>query len=210
MDFKPEGPWALRDLGDDLNLVVGRLESLGVKTPEEQVCVLGLSNGGRVALDFASRYSSKVSTLVVADCYGVVTAALRFKLTSWLKASELGGPTHRFDVATPWVWGESFLRANDEVIASYRNSAKFYDHSTTQKLIEQSLTGVIDLSSITCPILVMVGEEDVLTPISVHLDLVNKLKNARLEIIRGGHASLIEHPENIDEFVMPFYKQEIL
>jgi 3-oxoadipate enol-lactonase len=203
-EFRPDGPYTLKTLGDDLAMVVDRLEESGVKASDQQVCVLGLSNGGRVALDFASRYSSKVQTLVVADTYNRLNEALRLKLNSWLAASRQGGPAHRFDVATPWVWGESFLRSQGHVLQSYRERASYFDHEMTKKLIDCALDGEIELGKIQCPTLVMVGEEDVLTPLSHHMAITRELKRGKLEIIRGGHASLLEYPETIEQVVLPF------
>lgn len=209
-EFRPSGLYTLAQHVEDLNLVVGKLESLEVKTSDEQVCVLGLSNGGRTALEYARRYSSKVQALVVADTYSEVSAALRLKILSWQKASELGGPAHRFDVATPWVWGESFLRQNASVVESYRSRADFFDQETTRALLNGALDASIDVSEIRCPTLIMVGEEDVLTPLGGHLEMMKSMTQARLEIIRGGHASLIEHPQTIEQVVLPFFREEVL
>jgi 3-oxoadipate enol-lactonase len=209
-EFRPPGPYTLAQHVDDLLLVVGRLELLGVKTSTEQVCVLGLSNGGRTALEFARRYSSQVRALVVADTYGDISPALRLKIQSWQKASDLGGPAHRFDVATPWVWGESFLRHHGNIVETYRARADFFDQETTNSLLSGALDESIALHEIQCPTLLMVGEEDVLTPLAGHLEMMKRMNRARLEIIPGGHASLIEHPQTIDQVVLPFFKEEVL
>lgn len=210
-DFRPEGTYELQVLSEDLNRVVGSLEQCGRKGPAEQVCVLGLSNGGRVALDFARRYSSKVRALVVADCYHQVTQALEWKLRSWLKASEIGGALHRFDVATPWVWGESFIEKHAEVIESYRERAVFFDHQTTEKLIEGALSGgTIPLNEIEARVLLLVGREDILTPKSYHQAMARELPHSLLHEIPGGHASLLEHPEVVESVILPFFREEVL
>jgi 3-oxoadipate enol-lactonase len=209
-EFRPAGPYTLAQHVDDLSLVVGKLESLGVKTSQEQVCVLGLSNGGRTALEYARRYSSQVKALVVADTYAEVSPALKLKIQSWQKASDLGGPAHRFDIATPWVWGESFLRQNAAVVNAYRERADFFNQEITRALLNGALDGPIVLNEIQCPTLIMVGEEDVLTPLRGHLEMMKELKQAKIEIIRGGHASLIEYPQTIEQVVLPFFKEEVL
>ncbi len=191
---------------EDLKSVVGKLS-----LPRDQrVCVLGLSNGGRVALEFARRYSSFVSHLIIADTYGELTPLLKLKLQSWLKASEIGGAKLRFDVATPWVFGESFVAEYPELIQSYRAHAETIGPEVTASLIQGAMDSKIELEKISTKTLVLVGEEDLLTPFALHLAMVKRMSDAKLEIIKGGHASLLEFPESIDEFVLPFLKEDLI
>lgn len=191
---------------EDLKSVVDKLS-----LPRDQrVCVLGLSNGGRVALEFARRYSSFVSHLIVADTYGKLTPLLKLKLQSWLRASEVGGAKLRFDVATPWVFGETFVSDYPELIDSYRAHAETIGPETTASLIRGAMDGEIELEKISTKTLILVGEEDLLTPFALHMAMVKRMPEARLEIIKGGHASLLEFPDAIEEFVLPFMKEDLI
>ena len=75
-------------------------------------------------------------------------------------------------------------------------------------LIRGALEGEVDLKSIETPVLFLVGEEDVLTPIYLHQRMHQKTKNSKISVIKGGHASLYEFPENIDMHIIPFLKDQ--
>lgn len=183
----------------DLNELV---DHLGI----EQFALVGLSNGGRVALKYGSLYSEKLWSLVACDTYGSVTPLLKLKIDSWLKAHEIGGAGHRFDIATPWVWGEALIKSNPELLDFYRNKSLEADEENILSLIKGALSGGVEIGDISCPTLLLAGEEDVLTPIHEHKKIAKEIEGARFESVPGGHASLIEYPETIGNVVLPFLR----
>ena len=198
---RPLGPYYLNDQVNDLKKL---LESVGI----QQAFFLGLSNGGRVALEFASRYPAHSIAIAASDTYERVSPLLRAKLNSWLEANRVGGPTHRFDVATPWVWGESIIEKKPEIIEYYRLNA----HKEKLHVIEGLICGALQskdivLEEIQCPTLLSVGEEDLLTPPFMHKKMLTKLPQGELVIVPGGHASLLEEPASIEKVIIPYFKQ---
>jgi pimeloyl-ACP methyl ester carboxylesterase len=67
-----------------------------------------------------------------------------------------------------------------------------------------------DLDKITAPTLIMVGEEDVLTPLDCGPDgagarvMANSIRNARLAVMQGGHGYLIEQPVESINLIVDF------
>ena len=58
------------------------------------------------------------------------------------------------------------------------------------------------LTSISCPTLVVCGEEDVLTPPEIHREMAENIPNARLELIPGcGHLTPLEAPERLNDLM---------
>ncbi|AXS42804.1 alpha/beta hydrolase [Breoghania sp. L-A4] len=54
------------------------------------------------------------------------------------------------------------------------------------------------LSDVTCPVLLVVGRQDIWSPPAQHEDMLNRLERARLEIIDdAGHFAPIERPEAV-------------
>lgn len=167
--------------------------------------LLGLSNGGRVALEYSRRNKSKVLGLVAADTYHELTPLLKLKITSWLKANQVGGSYHRFDIATPWVWGETFLNSNTKAISTYREKAGGIPLRSVEALLGLALEDrKIDIAKIETPTLILVGEEDLLTPPFLHQEISRMIPHSKLKIVPGGHASLLEFPQTIKEIVLPF------
>ncbi len=173
-----------------------------------EVSFFGLSNGGRVALKFSSLYPDRVKSVVACDTYADVTPILKLKLESWLKAHKTGGAKHRFDVAAPWVWGESVLNNNPDLIKKYRDLSEESVPKNITSLIEGALSGTVDLESINTPVCFVVGEEDLLTPINHHKKLKEKVKEAELFIIPGGHASVLEYPSSIKDSILPYLRRQ--
>ena len=54
------------------------------------------------------------------------------------------------------------------------------------------------LSSIQCPTLLICGEQDALTPPAIHLQMAEKIKLSKLEIIpECGHLTTLEAPDEV-------------
>ncbi len=61
------------------------------------------------------------------------------------------------------------------------------------------------LSQITCPTLLMVGRQDVWSPIAQHEAMLALLPDARLAIIEdAGHFAPVEQPDAVAEILIPF------
>jgi 3-oxoadipate enol-lactonase len=188
---KPEQPsYPVATHAADL---LGLLDALGL---DEPVALIGLSNGGAAALEFAASRPERVAALIVSGAYAEVDRLLEAKLRSWIAAMQSGGPVLRFDVATPWVWGPSFLAQHWEALQGYRDKGLALDVAAAQRLIAGAIEhAVLDrLGAIRCPTLVHVGEHDLLTPPMLARAIVDAVPLARLELTAGlGHAAALEH-----------------
>ncbi|MCB9063358.1 MAG: alpha/beta hydrolase [Halobacteriovoraceae bacterium] len=188
--------FTLQDLTHDL------LEILNYANVEKTL-LLGLSNGGRVALKFAELFPQRVSSVFACDTYANLTPLLKMKLCSWLLANQIGGPLHRFDVATPWIWGESTLQKSENIILKYRENARKISKKAARLLINSALSGNINLGKINRPVYLFFGKEDLLTPQSYHQDIANRLLHSVVFELDGGHASLIEYPNQAYTILRP-------
>ena len=66
--------------------------------------------------------------------------------------------------------------------------------------VMERLDGEAALRSLRCPILLICGEQDVLTPLADHRDIVEMLPNARLIVIaQSGHMTPMERPEAVTD-----------
>ena len=194
---QPSGVYDLDTLLDDLEALLQQLH-----WPPS--FFLGISNGGCVALGLAARNPGRVLGVVAADCNDRVSPLLRLKINSWIRAHEVGGPEHRFDVATPWIWGEAVLTANPELVEYYRKKACQLDSNAVLGLLQGALTHHIDLERIQAPTLYMVGEEDLLTPPFSMRAMCRQTKGSTLKIVPGGHACLLEQPNLVGDIALPF------
>lgn len=196
---KPTGPYTLEQHTEDLLELLNDLQI-------PKCSLLGISNGGRIALNFSKLYPERVRLQIVADTYYQVSDLMRMKLESWKDANRQGGPLLRFAVASPWIWGESFLNENKELVAFYKKRAGLVEDYVIDALIDGALDGKIDLNQEEIPTLMLVGDEDLLTPLKHHQEMISFFSNGRLSVVKGGHASLLEYPHSIEETVIPYIK----
>ena len=62
-----------------------------------------------------------------------------------------------------------------------------------------------DLAWITVPTLVMVGEDDVISPVAEAREIAGRMPNARLEVIpAAGHLAPYENPSAANEAILRF------
>lgn len=194
---KPEGIYSLDDHVLDLKDL---LDQLNIKN----IILVGLSNGGRISMEFSIRYPEKVKALVALDTYDDPTPMMKAKLNSWLSAHEVGGALHRFDIATPWIWGEEVFNSKSELILAYREKAESLRPQVVKALIAGALETKIDLSKLSTKTLLVVGREDLLTPVFIHEKMLSKMNNAQLVVVDGGHASVIECPNIMEKNILPW------
>lgn len=201
---KPAGPYATKQHAADL---LALLDALDLGT----VYIVGLSNGGAVAMHLAADNPQRVRRLVLSSTHARADTLMRSKLQSWLTALDAGGPLMRFDAATPWVWGRRFLDENEDVLATLRNQAA----QATPNAVRALITGAMGhdvtdhLADISVPTLVMVGEEDVLTPPWYARDVAAGIPGAELVVVpNAGHALPIERPNVFNALALAFLGTE--
>lgn len=199
---KPELIYHLEDHVMDL---VDLLQGLNLG----KILLVGLSNGARIALEYARRFPENVVAVVACDTFDDPTPMIKAKLGSWLLAHETGGPLHRFDVATPWIWGEDIFNEKSELFLSYREKAGSLENHVVSGLILGAMQTKINLSEIECPILFVAGAEDLLTPPFLHEKMTKKAQNAEFVLAPGGHAGLIERPAIMDKQIIPWIEKVI-
>ncbi len=201
---KPEGPYSVNQHSEDLAAL---LTDLGISNAN----LIGLSNGASALLPLALKHPDLVNSLILADGYAYVDALLEAKIDAWLEAAKIS-PELRFLVATPYVWGGTFLEENQDLFKYFKKEAHKAPQQATVNLIEGAKLYELEgsISNIPFPSLVVVGEKDILTPPEYSRYISSQLLNARLDIIPdAGHASVIERPEKFCQLALDFLQQEV-
>ncbi len=196
----PPGPYLPEQHAADL---VGLLDRLDI----ERAHLVGLSNGGVIAMYMAAMHPHRVARLVLADTYAHADAQMIALLDAWLAALDAGGPTLRFDVATPWIWSRGFLSAHPDVLATLREKAGGARVDAVRALIQGAKAVDLreHLPTISAPTLVLVGEEDVVTPVWRARKIAQTIPNATLVVIGGaGHALSIEQAHMFNALTREF------
>lgn len=194
-DSSTHGPYSMDRYADDLVLL---LDALGI----ERAVVCGLSMGGYIAMALWRRHPDRVRAFVFCD-----TKASADTDEGKRRRDELAGLVRRDGVRVlaeaqlSGMVGPATRERRPEVVSAMR-----------AMMGRQSAAGVIGalqalrdrpdshdtLRTISVPSLVLVGEDDVLTPIKEARAIAEALPSTarvRLEIIAGaGHVPCLERP----------------
>ncbi len=223
----PEGPHTIETHAEDLVALVAALtRDHGL----ERFHLVGLSSGAPAAVLAAAAIEAgtpepataaaaieadtpgRVRSLTSCDGFVVADAHLKLVVRAWLAAHEVGGPVHRFDVATPWVWGQAFLRDQEDALASWRDAASATDPRRAHALIAGMAAFEADagpaLATLRCPVLALHGEDDVMTPARHGRALLRHAVDGRLATVpEAGHAAPIERPAAVAATLRAFWKE---
>ena len=210
---RPAQRYTLDTWSDDLD---GLMDALGL----ERAHIHGGSMGSFIAVNFAARYPERVDKLLLGagavgrcDRMGVLqfrvwqSLARAYGVASIEVAEEL--LTHAFSRAylDGPAGGEQALAEMQEVTARNVGTEVFID--ACQAMIDTDITD--RLNEVTVPTLVMVGSEDVLTPVDAGpggagaRHVAENLPDARLVVFEGsGHGHYIEQQEESLAVILQF------
>ena len=170
--------------------------------------LVGLSWGGVLAQEFYRLYPGRASRLILADTYAgwkgsLPAPVVEQRLLRCESDSHL--PQHEF--VTRWVPEMFTGDASPELLAELSAIfADFHPHGfrlMAQSLAEADTTDL--LPRIAAPTLVLWGEEDRRSPLSIATQLLNAIPGAALRVIRqAGHVSNMEQPDAFNTHVREF------
>jgi pimeloyl-ACP methyl ester carboxylesterase len=196
------GPFTIDQFADD---VAQLLKMLGI----ERAVVAGLSMGGYIALAFWRRHRQMVRALVLADTRAGVdsddTRAKRMALMDLARTRGSGA------VADGQIVGMIGKSTRDKRPALIDDVHRMLGNASVDGIVGalEAMLGRADstptLATIDVPTLVVVGAEDVLTPVSEAEILHDAIRGSRLEVIeQAGHVSNLERPAAFNHVLSEF------
>ncbi|WP_109471249.1 alpha/beta fold hydrolase [Ornithinimicrobium cavernae] len=199
-------PYTIADLADD---IAGLLDVLEIPRTH----LLGLSMGGMIAQEFALRHADRLDRLVISGSGAAParSAVDPIRIWSWVKAHDPGGEVFGGQQLAA-LFSTTFLRNRQAVqdttalLASnpYPMGPEAYARQAEAYLQFDALDR---LGTVAAPTLVLVGEQDLLTPPWIAREVADAIPGARFEIIRGAgssHVVPIERPEDFNRLVSDF------
>ena len=197
-----DGPLATEDFSRDLARV---LDHLGAAKAH----LVGLSMGGRIALDFYALFPGRVASLVLCDTHAAFLNLAQVDQNRFRERHRL----IESGVATP---ADLAMEGVDRLLAPNASAAvrkRVADAMAAQR--PRSYVKVLAailvfnrsavLAKIRVPTLLVVGKHDPLTPPSLMRAMAERIAGAKLEIIEGaGHVSNVEQPEAFNQIVLSF------
>jgi pimeloyl-ACP methyl ester carboxylesterase len=198
----PTSPYTTRQLADD---AAALLAHLGVARAH----VVGFSLGGMIAQELALAHPEFVDRLIL---YGTYARPRRAIMEPWLTYVEQ--MEERLDPVSvsvgwlPWLFTPAFLADPERVEAAlaWENPYPQPLHGFVAQIEASRSHDTLDrLSRITAPTLVLVGAEDIITPVYYSRELAAQIPGAELRVLeRGGHCAIWEDPEVGTEALLSF------
>jgi 3-oxoadipate enol-lactonase len=205
---KPTEPFTLEQMADDALAV---LDAAGIETAH----VVGASMGGVISQIVAVKYPHRVRSLTLV-CTACRNHPWRQELLqTWAKTAADKGMIEVGKAAAQWVMSpRSFRRLVPAFtwmgpLAALRPRHSFVSQidailNTREDLVDQ-------LSTITAPTMVIVGNQDILTPRGDSEEIAERIPNAELVVISGAaHGLMMEHSSTFNRILIEFLQRSEL
>ena len=199
---RPAGPYDLDVMAAD---AVAVLDALGL----DDVHVMGASMGGVLSQLLAVRHPARVRSLVLA-CTACRHHPWRIELLEeWREVAAAEGMAGVSQVAARWLVGPRMLRrlrrALDLVAPIALNVPAESFVAQIDAILAMSDDLRFELAGVAVPTLVLVGTQDVLTPLADAEELAELVPGAELAVVGGGaHGFMVEQAGAYNRTVVDF------
>jgi pimeloyl-ACP methyl ester carboxylesterase len=193
---EPETPWSVHEYA---TWCVALLDRLGIETCD----VIGHSNGGRIGIVMAAKFSGRVRRLVLAGSAGIrprrtVRSKARLRSYKLLRAVE------RSRAVPAALRRSAGRRADLRGSADYR-AVSGVMRGTLVRIVNEDLRTM--LPALSMPVLLIWGDQDTETPLDDGRLMERVIPDAGLVVFEGaGHYAYLEQPGRFCRIVDVFLR----
>ncbi len=198
----PPRPFTVASAAEEIHAL---LKSIGALP-----CILGgLSMGGYVCFEFAARFIADMRAMVLSDtrCDADGPEAKENR-NRMIQVARERGSTAIADIMEPKLLAPDTPKNRPSV----RQKLRQIMESVSPQTIEHTLAALRDrsdstgrLKTISVPTLIVMGQQDAITPLAVAQAMQQGIPGARLAIIAGaGHMPPMEQPDQFNRTVRDF------
>ena len=199
---KPHGEYSLEQMAHD---AISVLDQAGI----ERAHVVGASMGGAISQILAVKYPERLRSLTLACTAGQHHPWREELLAGWRDTALERGIGAMGGEAARWMIGpRSFRRLLPAIgwlgpLALGRPSHAFA--AQVDAILNVDTSYADKLANITVPTLVVVGNQDILTPRGDSEELAERIPTAELAVISGAaHGLMIEHARAFNSVLFDF------
>jgi pimeloyl-ACP methyl ester carboxylesterase len=198
--------FTMESLADDIHTLLVKLNIC-------PVVLGGLSMGGYVALAYAKKYPMDLEGLLLidtrAEADGAEGKTKRNAMLEMIRQRGADAPKAVADQMMPVMIAKD--RANDQAFVA---SVRLIMQSCSAKTIENAVVALRDrndqtesMPSIAIPTLILVGDQDAITPPSAAQAMNKAIPQSKLVMVPGsGHLSSMEKPQQVQAAIIDFVK----
>lgn len=200
-----ETEYSVEMMADDLLRV---LDDAGI----EKVHLVGHSTGGAIGQVIGAIAPDRLASLVIYASWAAMDGQMEWCLETRRDILRTMGPA-AYHKATPiFLYPPYFVRDNQELLRDEARSAAI--STPPASILDARVSGIMRfdgtryLDRIECPTLVLVADDDILTPPYLSDALAQGIDGAELvRVERGGHAFSRVEPEAFNSTVLAFLKK---
>lgn len=195
-------PYTMDDLVDD---AVAVLDALAIP----QAHIVGVSQGGMIALGAAARHPQRVASLFVTAARADAPFAFANAWNDRIALVERDGDVDALSDATVARWfGPEFVQIRPALAHSLSETIKLTDADGFIGCARaiQGLDYLEKLPSIKVPLTFVIGANDTLL-LEPMRDLASMLCTELIEIAGAGHLPMLDRPDQFDQHLMHHFAQ---
>ncbi|MCW5317456.1 alpha/beta fold hydrolase [Nostoc sp. KVJ3] len=202
----PKSQYSLKQMARD---VAALLDHLAI----DKVHLVGHSMGGQIAQELVLAHPEKVQSLMLLSSLAKGDGLFNSIIETWGELCDKVDLKLYEKVVLPWIFTDTFYSIPEMIEGLIEFAIRYpfppathslYYHS--QAILECDTTD--RLQKIHCPTLVLVGKQDILTPLKFSQQLTQGIPNAELVVLdTGGHGFLIESPDTVISAMLNFLQK---
>ena len=200
----PVGPYTIDQMADDAAALI---DGLGIAP----VAAVGWSMGGSILQSLLIHHGAKIKKAVLLSTLPSYTDLQHHWLDALLALRRANiDPLTLGIIGMPWGMTGRLLSEHPKAYAAAQLAAKNpFPTSLTgyegQAAAVRAYDSRQDLPKVSTPTLVLVGAEDILTPVHQSVEIASLLPNATLRVLpRGGHAMLVQYLDDTVPVIREF------
>ena len=180
----------------------------------DKAMLCGLSMGGYIALNAVENYPDRFDAIILSDTTCLAdTPEAKEKRLKTIESIKKNGVEKFADESIKNLFARESFSTKKKEIAAVREMIVHTDEESLCKTLRafyERKETCSKLSDIYVPVLIMVGEEDKITPLAAAQLMQEKIKDSLLSIMEhAGHLINIENPlefnNQLEEFVSTVY-----
>ena len=203
---KSEGA-AVSDVGALADWIFAFLTAVGI----QKCSIAGHSMGSLVGLETAARYPSAVSRLAM------IGTAVPMPVSEGLLSTSAANPHAAYEMINVFSHSSRAQLGGNRVPGTWMmgNSLRLMERSADGVLHADFTAcntyagGLEAASKVKCPVLMVLGERDLMTPARAAAEAAEKLGGASVVTLKGaGHSLMSEQPDAVLDALIDFVRQE--
>ena len=199
----PDSPYNLQQMAND---IAALLDHIGIN----QVSVVGHSMGGQIAQELVLAQPGRVKSLILLSSLAKGDERFNHVISTWGDLPSSIDLKLYQKVVFPWIFTDEFYSIPGMVEQLIEWAVNYPFTPATHTLYHHSRAILSSdtqdrLHKIHCHTLILVGKEDILTPVKFSEQLAQGIPHAELVVLdRGGHGLLIESSDTVISLMLKF------